>query len=57
MARLVERLPLAQSVIPGSWDLESGYLVGREPASPSPPAARPAVLALSLTLSDKQTNK
>ena len=49
---VVEHLPLAQVMIPESWDLASHWASHREPASPSAMS-----LPLSLSVSHKEISK
>ena len=48
---MVEHLPLAQGVIPGSWNQVPNWVPCREPASPS------ACVSASLCVSHEQINK
>ena len=68
MAQSVKHLPLAQVMIPGSWDGAphavgcgggggGGFLLSREPASPFPLPIPPPTGASSLSLSLSQINK
>ena len=52
---VVEHLPLAQSMIPGSWDPVPHQASHREPASPSDCVS--ASLSLSVTIINKLKKK